>query len=64
MMGLMVYCRVGGLEMYDVAHQQVCFVYCRVGGLETSFSSITIEPQVYCRVGGLEINNITNFRVF
>ena len=52
---ILVYCRVGSLEIQISHHVNFMYVYCRVGSLENSITVKNTVVHVYCRVGSIEI---------
>ena len=52
---VLVYCRVGSLEITPDSTFYKRYVYCRVGSLETCDFAFTFHLDVYCRVGSLEM---------
>ena len=58
MSATLVHCRIGSLEIGNVAARHMHVVHCRIGSLENHRSGHRRGIVVHCRIGSLEIEAI------
>ncbi len=51
---LLLYCRIGSLEMTERQAGKRKELYCRIGSLERHHKGADVKLCLYCRIGSLE----------